>query len=97
MIWFVGRHAGAREWARQQGLQWQREAAHLEEVKVSAGDLVYGTLPCSLAAEVCAAGAEYWHLDLPATLAWRGRELSADDLAAAGARFVRYEVRRVAP
>jgi CRISPR-associated protein Csx16 len=98
MIWFVSRHPGAREWALRQGLRWDAEATHLEAAHaVAAGDIVYGTLPCPLAAAVCAAGAQYWHLEVPLPQALRGQELSAQELEAAGARFVRYEVRQVAP
>lgn len=97
MIWFVSRHAGAREWALRSGLRWDAEAVHWEIAHaVGAGDLVYGTLPCQLAAAVCAAGAEYWHLEVPLQADQRGRELSAQELEAAGARFVRYDVRKVA-
>lgn len=95
MIWFVSRHPGAREFARQQGLRWDAEAKHLDAPPAVAGDRVYGTLPCPLAAAVCSAGAEYWHLEVPVPAALRGRELTAEELAAVGARFVRYEVRRV--
>lgn len=95
MIWFVSRHPGAREFARRLGMRWDAEASHLDAPQVGAGDRVYGTLPCPLAAAVCAAGAEYWHLEVPVPATLRGRELSADDLAEAGARFVRYDVRRV--
>lgn len=96
MIWFVSRHPGAREFALRQGLRWDAEAAHVEAPRFRPGDRVYGTLPCPLAAAVCDAGAEYWHLEVPVPAAQRGRELSADELAAAGARFVRYDVRKVA-
>lgn len=94
-VWFVSRHPGARDWAARRGLRWDAEVAHLDGTAVAAGDRVYGTLPCSLAAAVCAAGAEYWHLELPLIEDMRGRELTADELDAVGARFVRYDVRRL--
>jgi CRISPR-associated protein Csx16 len=56
---------------------------------------VYGTLPCHLAARVCDAGAQYWHLQVPAELESRGRDLGAAELQAAGASFVRCEVRLI--
>ncbi len=95
MIWFVSRHPGAVEWALRQGLSWDVFRTHLDAEAVRAGDRVLGTLPPRLAADVCAAGAEYWHLEVPMRADWRGRELSADQLETAGARLVRFEVRRV--
>lgn len=94
-VWLVTRHAGAREFARRQGLCWHHELTHAEALPVQPGDRVYGTLPYWLAAQVCAAGAEFWCLEWPALPGHRGTELSADELAAAGARFVRYDVKRV--
>jgi len=97
MIWFVSRHAEARAWALKTRLRWDAEVTHADPLAVSAGDRVFGTLLCTLPAAACAAGAEYWHLEVPLADAQRGAELSADELDAAGARLVRYEVRRVAP
>lgn len=93
--WFVSAHAGAVDWAARRGIE-ARLVSHLDVAHVQAGDRVIGTLPVSLAADVCAARAEYWHLtlDLPADA--RRRELSADDMDAFGARIERYEVRRAA-
>lgn len=92
-VWFVSRHPGAVDWAARQGLSVDRWAPHLDLAEVAAGDTVAGTLPIHLAAQVCACGARYLHLslDLPAT--WRGRELTADELAQAGARLEAYDVR----
>ncbi|HHQ40896.1 MAG TPA: CRISPR-associated protein Csx16 [Chromatiales bacterium] len=52
------------------------------------------TLPIHLAAEVCERGARYLHLRLEVPRELRGRELTADDLAALGARLEAYQVRR---
>lgn len=95
MIWFVSRHAGAREWAQAQGLRWHRTVSHLDPGEVADGDEVYGMLPPHVTARLCARGVRYWHLatDLPEAL--RGHELSADAMAAHGARFVRLHVQEV--
>jgi CRISPR-associated protein Csx16 len=92
---FVSRHPGAAAWARQQGLVVDRAAAHLDPAEVQAGDVVIGTLPVNLAAEVCARGGRYLHLSLDLPAAWRGRELGADDMRACGARIEEYRVQRV--
>ncbi len=93
--YFVSRHPGAADWARRQGLAVDRAVMHLDPAEVRAGDLVIGTLPVNLAAEVCARGARYLHLALDLPADWRGRELDAADMTACGARIEEYDVRRV--
>ncbi|MCK9215789.1 MAG: CRISPR-associated protein Csx16 [Rhodoferax sp.] len=78
--YFISRHPGAIEWAARQKLAVDRLVSHLDTAQVQAGDTVIGSLPVNLAAQVCAAGATYWHLSLELPAALRGQELSADDL-----------------
>lgn len=52
-----------------------------------------GILPVHLAAQLCARGARYLNLSLDLPAAARGRELSAEELDAYGARIEGYEVR----
>lgn len=92
---FVSRHPGATAWAAEQGLAVDRAVAHLDPAEVQAGDTVIGTLPVNLAAAVCARGGRYLHLSLDLPADWRGRELSAADMAACGARIEEYRVQRV--
>jgi CRISPR-associated protein Csx16 len=91
---FVTRHPGAVEWAARQGIAVDKTVAHLDPDEIRPGDVVIGTLPVHLAAEVCAHGARYLHLvlDLPGEL--RGRELSAEQLLRLGARLEEYSVER---
>ncbi len=91
-VWFVTRHPGAVEWARRRGLDVDHWVPHLEPGQVRRGDVVAGTLPVHLAAQVCARGARYLHLQLELPLHRRGQELSADELDAAGARLHGYEI-----
>lgn len=92
----VTRHPGALEWARGQGIAFDRHVVHLDPEEISAGDKVIGSLPVNLAAEVCARGAEYWNLSLRLERGDRGRELSTEDLARCGATLEHYTVRRIA-
>lgn len=92
--WFVSGHAGAVDWARARGIEAEA-VGHLDVGRIQAGDRVIGTLPVALAAQVCAAGAEYWHLTLDLPAEARRRELSADDMDAFGARIERFDVRRI--
>ncbi|MBS0512385.1 MAG: CRISPR-associated protein Csx16 [Proteobacteria bacterium] len=85
--WFVTRHLGAVEWARRKGLIVDRQIAHLDPETIAPGDTVIGILPVNLAARVCKRGARYLNLTLDLPAEARGRELSADELDAYGARL----------
>jgi len=91
--YFISRHPGAIEWLAQQGVPVDVCLPHLEPAQIAPGDTVAGTLPVHLAAQVCAAGATYLHLSMELPAAWRGRELSAAELQACGARLQAFEVR----
>ena len=90
--YFVSRHPGAVDWARQQGLAVDVWLPHLDVNQVQAGDTVAGTLPIQLAAQVCGRGAWYLHLSLKLPAHLRGIELSARDLLEAGARLEAFQV-----
>lgn len=93
--YFVTRHKGAINWAKEQGIE-AKHIAHLEPEIIKKGDMVLGTLPVSVAAEVIEQGARYLHLtfeNLPQSE--RGRELSASEMQDFGAKLEEYEIRRV--
>ena len=90
--YFVTRHPGALAWAQRHGVQVDRQLAHLDASVVEAGDTVIGILPVNLAAQVCARGGRYLNLSLDLPAEARGRELSADELEAYGARLEAYAV-----
>ena len=91
--WFVTRHPGAIEWAQRRGLPVDRLIEHLDPDHIAPGDTVIGILPVNLVARVCERGARYLNLSLDLPAAARGRELSAEELDAYGARIEGYEVR----
>jgi len=93
---FVSPQPGAIAWTARRGIAVDRQVAHLDVAEVSAGDVVIGTLPVNLAAEVCARGARFFNLSLDVPPEARGRELSADDLERFGARVEEYLVRKLA-
>ncbi len=93
-VWFVSRHPGAVAWAERHGIAVDRQVAHLDVEAVQAGDVVIGTLPVHLAAEVCQRGARFLNLSLDIPPEARGRELSADELEAFGARLEEFHVER---
>lgn len=90
--YLVTRHEGAVEWAARRGVSFERHVSHLEADRVLAGDVVIGTLPIHLAAEVCRRGARYLHLSIDLAAAMRGRELTADESERCGARLERCHV-----
>ena len=96
-IYFISRHPGACEWAAGEGIAVDRVLAHFDPDGVQPGDVVLGTLPIHLVARVCARGGRYLHLSLEIPPEWRGRELSAADLRACGARLEAYRVIAEAP
>lgn len=91
---FVTRHAGAADWARRRGFG-AVAVDHLEIATVEPGDTVLGTLPVHLAADVCARGAGYFHLEMDVPAARRGTELTPDDMDQFGAALVPYRVERL--
>lgn len=92
---FVSRHPGALQWAKAQGVDFDRHVPHLDLTDVAAGDVVIGTLPVQLAAQVCERGAHYFHLTMSLPHDLRGNELTGAQLAQLGARLQRFEVRAV--
>lgn len=92
--YFVSRHSGAKEWARQEGIEVDFVIDHLEPAKIRPGDTVIGSLPVSLAAEVCGKGARYLHLTLELPFELRGKELTAEGMRRCGARVEEYAVQR---
>ncbi|MDK4681161.1 CRISPR-associated protein Csx16 [Kingella negevensis] len=93
---FISRHAGAMDWIRQQP-NWQIDeiVPHLDLARVQAGDVIVGTLPIHLAAEVCAKGAKFYFLQMPQSFAGRGSEYTAEEMTAAGASLVQFDVKRI--
>lgn len=92
---FVSRHLGARDWAAAEGIAVDEVIAHLDMARVRAGDVVIGSLPVNLAAEVCARGARYLHLSLDLPAEARGIELTAEAMRRYGARVEEYRVETI--
>ncbi|PID49498.1 MAG: CRISPR-associated protein Csx16 [Proteobacteria bacterium] len=95
-IYFISRHAGAVEWAKQEGFAVDRQLTHLDVDLIQVNDWVLGTLPINLIAEVNARGGRYFHLTLDLPAARRGQELSAEDMRQLGTQLVEYTAQRVA-
>jgi len=94
--YFVTRHEGARRWAERRGLRVDQVVRHLDPAEVHPGDVVIGTLPVHLVAEVNERGGRYLHLTIDLPPEARGRELTAEDMDRFGARLEEFEVSRTA-
>ena len=94
ITYFITRHKGAVNWAKQRGIEAQL-VRHLDTAMIKQGDKVLGTLPVSIAAEVCARGGRYFHLTVNIPEDRRGDELTAADMDAFGAELGEFFVRRV--
>lgn len=94
--YFISRHPGAIEWAARQGLKVDKQLDHLNPAAIQRGDVVIGTLPVNLAAEVCARGAQFFNLSLDLPPEARGRELTAEELARYAARLEPYMIKPAA-
>ncbi|WP_217533736.1 CRISPR-associated protein Csx16 [Vibrio metschnikovii] len=94
-VWLITRHSGTVEWCAQQGLSIDQQVAHLQPEKVFAGDVIIGTLPIHLIADITQKGARYLHLSLDLPEQWRGQELTPSMLDAAGARLEEYSAHKL--
>lgn len=91
--WFISRHQGAIDWAKQQGIAVDHWVTHLDAGKIRSGDIVIGTLPVHLAAEICQKGARFFFLELNLLADQRGKELTADEMSQAGCSLAEYDIR----
>lgn len=95
-VWFVSRHEGAIAWIKaQKDIQIDQWVAHLDVSHIGKGDVVLGTLPLGLAADVCAQGARFWFLEVPMQAMQRGQEISAEEMTQMGCRLTEFVVKRV--
>jgi CRISPR-associated protein Csx16 len=92
---FITRHPGALDWARSQGIAFDRHVTHLNAAEVTPGDVVLGSLPVHLAAAICQRGARYFNLSLDLPEKLRGRELDAQTLKRCGGRLEEFIVKKV--
>ena len=91
-VFSITRHPGALDWLNRQEISIDITLSHLDLSVIKPGDVVIGLLPVHLAAAVCAAGAEYWHLSMDLPYEARGTELTAEEMETYGARLEQFVV-----
>lgn len=94
MIYLVSRHQGAVAWSQQQGITVDEIVPHLDISVIQNGDIVIGTLPINLAAEIQRLGGRYIHLSLKVPFELRGIELTSDQLNAIGANLQEFNIEK---
>ena len=91
-VWFISRHQGAIDWIKTQPIQIDRFESHLNVADVQADDVVIGTLPIHLAAEVCQKGATFYFLSVNVFAEQRGTELTAKQLINQGCSLKQFYI-----
>lgn len=90
---FVTRHQGAVDWVADNGVSVQEMVVdNFDAATVEPGDIVMGTLPVQVVAQVNARGGHYWHLSMSTPPQWRGRELLPEQMRDFGARLEEFRV-----
>lgn len=90
-IRLVTRHEGAKQWARQHGLVLSGEPeADLDPASVQPNDLIVGTLPVQLIAQVRQRGGRYWHMVMDIPQQARGTELSSQQMSQLGIQLTEF-------
>ncbi|MBS0212718.1 MAG: CRISPR-associated protein Csx16 [Proteobacteria bacterium] len=99
--YLVTRHEGTCRWvevmAEDDKLPFPIDQAieHLELDSLHKGDIVVGTLPIHVAAQLHERGVKFWALDIDTPPELRGSELGPAELHLCGARLTRYEIEKV--
>ena len=88
--YFISRHPGAIEWAKQQELHIDCWVTHLDEIQFKPGDVVIGTLPINKVADLCSNGIKYLHLVMDLTEVTRGKELTTSEMQNLNIRLLEY-------
>jgi len=93
--WLVSRHPGAHDWLHAQGINADHVVEHLDPEVPAPGDIVIGTFPIHIAAQLCERGVRVQFLAMDLLPGQRGKELAGEEMEACNARIEEYEVRRI--
>lgn len=92
-MWIISRHPGAKKLMVEMGFTGTFRN-HINIDEISTGDVVVGTLPVQLIAQLCQQSIEYWHISINLAEADRGQELSAGKMKELGFRIERYHAKQ---
>lgn len=94
--YFVTGHPSALAWAAGEGIVATPVSHWGPQVRVRDGDVVMGTLPVQIIAELTARGVRYLHLELDLPEGMRQQPLTVADMKRFGARLSEFKAERVA-
>lgn len=95
-VWMVSRHPGAIEWVKAEGVSVDHFVSHLTSDNYPKPmDIVIGSLPIHLVAELNANNIRFFHLQVNIPSELRGQELSAEQLKALGGTLHEYQAQRI--
>lgn len=80
-VYFISRHAGALDWAKEQNIHFDIHLTHLDNLDgLNPNDIIIGTLPINMVADLNMRQIRYVHLSLRIPAKLRGIELNAEQL-----------------
>ncbi|MEY8702465.1 CRISPR-associated protein Csx16, partial [Francisella philomiragia] len=82
MVYLISRHPGAVDWIlANTSLKVDKIVTHLDSAEeLVEGDIIIGTLPTNMIANVISKGARYIHLVVPVGQHLRGQELTKEQM-----------------
>lgn len=93
--YFISRHAGAIDWMSANCVPFDVHLEHLTSLdELKSGDVVIGTLPINIIAQINALGVRYVHLSLQIPPHLRGVELNAEQLSDCKASLEEFFVKK---
>ena len=94
-VYFVTRHPGALQWAKQNHLEFDIHLEHLTDLNsLHAQDIVIGTLPINMVYQLNCKDIRYIHLSLEIPPQLRGVELDTQQLNACKAILEEFVVQK---
>lgn len=94
-VWFISRHQGAIDWIKKQDICIDYFVTHVDVDMIQEQDIVIGTLPIHIAAQVCAKGARFYFLSVNVHSYQRGKELSVEELIQQGCKLEEFSIKKL--
>ncbi|AAU38247.1 unknown [[Mannheimia] succiniciproducens MBEL55E] len=76
-------------------MQIDRFERHLDPSSIQSGDVVIGTLPIHLAADICQKGAKFYFLSVNVRAEQRGTELTCEQLVEQGCSIEAFYIQKL--
>jgi len=96
--YLISRHPASIQWIEQQGIHIDKQLTHLTPEhlkKLQPQDIIIGTLPIQIVAQINQIGAHYYHLTLNIPPEYRGKELTLSHLKKFNATLIEYQAKKI--